>query len=74
MDVIQNEVSIFAVPNKCGSQPRQTKDLITQFEYAQQDGISNKQKKMVENRNQHQILLWAFDHLWFQILHQEYTE
>ena len=47
MAVIQNEVSIRALPNTYGSQSQQIKDLIAQFESTQQDRISNKQNKMV---------------------------
>ena len=48
---IHDEVCICAVPNKYVSCSGQIKDLVTQFESAQQDGISNKQEKLVENRN-----------------------
>ena len=56
MDVIQDEVSIRAVPNKFGFQSQKIKDLISRFESAQQDMISNKHKNMEENSNQYQIL------------------
>ena len=52
MAVIQDEVPIRAVPNKYVSEYRQIKDLIAQFESTQQDVIFNKQKKLVENRDQ----------------------
>ena len=48
---IQYEVSISAIPNKYVSQHLHTKELITQFEPAQQDRISNKQNNLAENRN-----------------------
>ena len=56
MAIIQDEVSIHVVPNNYGSQSLHIKDLITQFEYAQKYGISNKYKKLVENSNQNNIL------------------
>ena len=55
MAVVQDEVSICAVPNKYGSQYQLIKDLIPHFKSTQQDRISNNQKKLVENRNQHHI-------------------
>ena len=70
MAVIQYEVSIHAVPKKYGSQSRHIKDLISNFESAQQDRISNKQKKLVENSNQHQISLWECSHLHCTLGHQ----
>ena len=51
MAVVEDKLSIHAVTNKYGSQARQIKDLITQFESAQQYGISNKQKELAENIN-----------------------
>ena len=74
MAVIQYEVSIRNVPNKYGSQSRLIKDLITHFESAQQDRISNNQKKMVGDSNQHQMFWWVCANICFQILHQSYTE
>ena len=74
MFVIQDEVSIHIVPKKYGSQSRLIKDLITHFESAQQDKISNNQKKLTEDSNQHNILRWACDHLFSQIGHQSYTD
>ena len=74
MSAVQYEVSIRAVPKKYGSQSRLIKDLITQFESAQQDKISNNQKKLVEKSNQHNISRWACYHLLFQLGHQSYTE
>ena len=74
MAVIQFEVSIHAVYNKCGSQSRQIKDLITKFEYAQQDRISNKQKKLIENSNQNKISRWSYYHIHCKLGHQSYTE
>ena len=74
MDVIQNEVFIFAVPNKYGSQALQIKEIITQFKYALHDRISNKQKNLVDNINQHQIFQWESAHLQCFIGQQSYTE
>ena len=74
MDFVKDEVSIHAVPNKYGSQYRLIKDLITHFESAQQDRISNNQKKLLENSNQNQILRRSCAHLRFQIGNQSYTE
>ena len=56
MDAVQDEVYILAVPNKYGSYSRLIKDLIIHFESAEQDGISNNHKKMVENSNRYHIL------------------
>ena len=39
---VKDEVSIRAAPKKYGPQSRQIKDIITQFESAQQDRIANK--------------------------------
>ena len=74
MVVIQDEVSIQVIPNKYGSQSRHIKDLITQFESAQQDTISNKQKNLAENRNQHQILRWESAHIHCQLGHLSYND
>ena len=74
MSVIQNEVSIRALPNTYGSQSQQIKDLIAQFESTQQDRISNEQKNLVENINQHQISRSECDHLQCQLGNQSYTE
>ena len=46
MDFIQDDVSIHTVTNKYGSQSRLIKNPITHFEPAQQDRISNEQKKL----------------------------
>ena len=74
MSVIQNEVSIRSVPNKYDSQSRQIKDLVTQFESAQQDRISDKQKNLVENSNQNHIFLWSSAHIPCFLDHKSYTE
>ena len=74
MAVVQYEVSISVVPKKYGSQSRQIKDPTTQFETAQQDRISNKQKNMAENRNWHKIFLMVCAHIHFQLGHQSNTE
>ena len=74
MAVIQDEISIRAMPNKYGSHYRQIKDLIYKFESAQQDRISNKQKNLVENSNQHHISRQACAHLHCELGHQPYTE
>ena len=55
MYVIQYEVSIRTLPKKYGSQSQLIKGLTTHLESAQQVRISNNQKNMVENSNQHQI-------------------
>ena len=74
MAVIQDEVSIRIMPNKYGFQSRLIKDLITNFESAQQDRIFNNQKNLAENSNHHHILQWECVHLHFQIGHHPYTE
>ena len=74
MSVIQDEVSIRAVPNKYGTQSWLIKDLIAHFESALQDKISNNQKKLVENSNHNQIFQRACANIRFQMLHQSYTE
>ena len=74
MTVIQDEVSIRAVPNKYGSQYQQIKDLISKFEFPQQYRISNKQKKLVENSNHNHISWWTCAHLHYELGHHSYTE
>ena len=70
MVFILDEASIQIATNKYGSQYQLIKDLITNFESAQQYRISNNQNKLGENSNQHQISRWGFSHLHFQIGHQ----
>ena len=74
MSVIQDEVSIFTIPNKYGSQSWLIKYLITHFESAEQDGISNNHKNLVKNINQHHILQWECYHIRVKIGHQSYTK
>ena len=74
MSVVQDDVSICAMPNKYAPQSQLIKDLINHFEPAQKDRIQNNQKNMAEERNQHQILLWACAHLHYFIGRQSYTE
>ena len=73
MSSLKDEVSIRYAPKKYGSQYRLIKDLITHFESTPKDRISNNQRKLVENSNQHHILRWACAHLRFQFGNQSYN-
>ena len=74
MAVIQDEVSIREVLNIYGSQYRQFRDLITQFESSQKYRITNKQNKLVENINQHHISRWESDNLHCFLGQNSYTD
>ena len=48
MAILKYGVSISAVPKKYGSRYRLINELVTHFESAQQDMISNNQKKLIK--------------------------
>ena len=64
MEIVQYKVSIQSAPKMFGTHTRHIKDLIYKLEFAQQD--KNKQKKMIEYRNQYQITLRSCDLLYFK--------
>ena len=70
MATTQEEVSIRSESRKFGFQSWQFKDLNSSFKSAQQDRFSKNQKKLIENRYQHQIHQWASDILHFSLGHQ----
>ena len=58
MGIIQDEVSIRSASRILVVHSQHIKDLISNFEYAQQDIISKNQKNIIKNINHHQISWW----------------
>ena len=65
MAVVQDEVSIRAVPKKYLSKYQLIRELINHFKSFQQDSIYDNQKKLVENSNKNHISRWECAYLCF---------
>ena len=74
MDVVEDEVSIFAMPKKFVSKFQHIKDLIIHFLSAQQYRITNKHKKLVKNSNHHHMSRWGSAHFNCFLCQQSKTE
>ena len=74
MAFIQDDFSIQSASINFGTPPRQIKDLISKFEYSQQDIISKKNKNLSENRNQNHISQCSCALIHFKPRHQSYTD
>ena len=69
MSVKKDEVLIRLTLNKFGAHTRNTKDIISKFEYTEQDRVSKNQNNLIGYFNQHKISQWDIVLICFSIGH-----